>query len=242
MARGLQEGRVGLRPPRLRDATTWSWLRLRNEAWLAPWEPSSSEPWAVRHSVAAWPSALGSLRRLARAGVLLPFMITYDDELVGQLTVNNVVRGALRSRRSATGWTRAIANRGITTTAVAMATDHCFGPVGLHRVEVDIRPENVAQPPGRREARLPRRGPLRALPGHRRRLAGPRLVRVDRRGRPERAAPTASRTVRLTARPAPADPTRTVNQTSTLPRASRTGGLALASVITIVNRVTGGAR
>jgi [ribosomal protein S5]-alanine N-acetyltransferase len=139
----LQEGRVGLRPPRLRDATTWSSLRLRNEAWLAPWEPTSKDPWAVRHSVASWPSALGSLRRLARAGVLLPFMITWDDELVGQLTVNNVVRGALRSAQIGYWVDEGHANRGITTTAVAMATDHCFGPVGLHRVEVDIRPENV---------------------------------------------------------------------------------------------------
>ena len=88
---------MGLRPPRLRDATAWSALRLRNEAYLAPWEPTSVEPWAVRHSVAAWPSAHGSLKRLARAGLLLPFMITYDELLVGQLTVNNVVRGALRS-------------------------------------------------------------------------------------------------------------------------------------------------
>ena len=139
----LQEGRVGLRPPRLRDATTWSSLRLRNEAWLAPWEPTSSEPWAVRHAVASWPSALGSLRRLARAGVLLPFIITWDDELVGQLTVNNVVRGALRSAQIGYWVDEGHANRGITTTAVAMATDHCFGPVGLHRVEVDIRPENA---------------------------------------------------------------------------------------------------
>jgi [ribosomal protein S5]-alanine N-acetyltransferase len=139
----LQEGRVGLRPPRLRDATTWSTLRLRNEAWLAPWEPTSNEPWAVRHSVASWPSALGSLRRLARAGVLLPFMITYDDELVGQITVNNVVRGALRSAQIGYWVDQGHANRGITTTAVALAADHCFGPVGLHRVEVDIRPENV---------------------------------------------------------------------------------------------------
>ena len=29
-------------------------------------------------------------------------------------------------------------------TAVAMAVDHCFGPVGLHRVEINIRPENAA--------------------------------------------------------------------------------------------------
>jgi len=139
----LQEGRVGLRPPRLRDATTWSSLRLRNEAWLSPWEPSSSEPWAVRHSVASWPSALGSLRRLARAGVLLPFMITYDDELVGQLTVNNVVRGALRSAQIGYWVDEGHANRGITTTAVALATDHCFGPVGLHRLEATVRPENA---------------------------------------------------------------------------------------------------
>ena len=139
----LQDGRVGLRPPRLRDATAWSSLRLRNEAWLAPWEPTSGEPWAIRHSVASWPSALGSLRRLARAGVLLPFMITYDDVLVGQLTVNNVVRGALRSAQMGYWVDEGHANRGITTTAVALATDHCFGPVGLHRIEVDIRPENV---------------------------------------------------------------------------------------------------
>jgi ribosomal-protein-alanine N-acetyltransferase len=118
-------------------------LRLRNEAWLAPWEPTSSEPWAVRHSVASWPSAVGSLRRLARAGVLLPFMITYDGELVGQLTVNNVVRGALRSAQIGYWVDQGHANRGITTTAVALAADHCFGPVGLHRVEVDIRPENT---------------------------------------------------------------------------------------------------
>ena len=139
----LADGRVGLRPPRLRDGAAWSALRLRNEAYLAPWEPTSTEPWVVRHSVAAWPSAHGSLKRMARAGLLLPFMITYDEVLVGQLTVNNVVRGALRSAQIGYWVDEAHAGRGIVTTAVALATDHCFGPVGLHRVEVDIRPENA---------------------------------------------------------------------------------------------------
>jgi ribosomal-protein-alanine N-acetyltransferase len=37
-----------------------------------------------------------------------------------------------------------VAGRGITPTALALVIDHCFTGVGLHRVEVDIRPENTA--------------------------------------------------------------------------------------------------
>jgi ribosomal-protein-alanine N-acetyltransferase len=140
----LTYGRIGLRPPRLRDAPAWSALRLRNEAWLAPWEPTSPESWASRHAVSAWPSLLSSVRRSARAGVLLPFVVTYDDRFVGQLTINNVVRGALRSAQIGYWIDQGHAGRGITTAAVALATDHCFGRVGLHRIEIDIRPENVA--------------------------------------------------------------------------------------------------
>jgi ribosomal-protein-alanine N-acetyltransferase len=139
----LQDGRVGMRPPRLRDARAWSAVRIANEEWLAPWEPTSLEPWRSRHAASSWPSAVSSLRRLARAGIVLPFIVTYDDELVGQLTVNNVVRGALRSAQIGYWIDRGHAGRGIITTAVALATDHCFGPVGLHRIEIDIRPENV---------------------------------------------------------------------------------------------------
>jgi ribosomal-protein-alanine N-acetyltransferase len=115
---------------------------MRNEAWLAPWEPTSTESWGSRHAVAAWPSLLSSLRRLARAGALLPFVVTYEDRFVGQLTINNVVRGALRSAQIGYWIDQGHAGRGVITTAVALATDHCFGPVGLHRIQVDIRPEN----------------------------------------------------------------------------------------------------
>ena len=37
-----------------------------------------------------------------------------------------------------------IAGRGVMPTAVALATDHAFAKVGLHRIEVNIRPENAA--------------------------------------------------------------------------------------------------
>ena len=34
------------------------------------------------------------------------------------------------------------AGKGLTPTAVALASDHCYFTVGLHRIEICIRPEN----------------------------------------------------------------------------------------------------
>jgi ribosomal-protein-alanine N-acetyltransferase len=140
----LSAGPVLLRPPRLRDARTWSEIRLRNEAWLEQWEPTSPMTWAERNGVGAWPGLHAALRSSARKGTMLPFMITYGDRLVGQLNISNVVHGALRSCTVGYWVDGALAGRGITPTALALAIDHCFGAVGLHRVEVDIRPENAA--------------------------------------------------------------------------------------------------
>jgi [ribosomal protein S5]-alanine N-acetyltransferase len=137
-------GPVVLRPPRLRDARAWSEIRMRNEEWLAPWEPTSPLPWDERNSVGAWPALHSALRSSARKGLMLPFMITYGGRIVGQINVSNVVHGALRSCTVGYWVDGAMAGRGITPTALALAIDHCFGPVGLHRVEATVRPENLA--------------------------------------------------------------------------------------------------
>jgi ribosomal-protein-alanine N-acetyltransferase len=129
---------------RMRDAHRWSALRMRNEQWLAPWEPTSELSWAVRHSVASYPAMLSRMRRMARAGAALPWGLTYQDSLVGQLSVVNVVRGASQSAQVGYWIDRDHAGRGVMPVALALAVDHCFGPVGLHRLQVDIRPENAA--------------------------------------------------------------------------------------------------
>lgn len=133
-----------LRPPRLRDARAWSEVRLRNERWLEPWEPSSPHSWYDRNATGAWPAVHGALKRSAKQGTVVPFVVVYGDRFVGQVNVSNIVHGALRSCTIGYWVDAAVAGRGITPTAVALAIDHCFGPVGLHRVEIDIRPENRA--------------------------------------------------------------------------------------------------
>jgi ribosomal-protein-alanine N-acetyltransferase len=139
----LRAGPVLLRSPKLRDGRAWSEIRLRNADWLQQWEPSSTTSWVERNSVSAWPPLASALRKAGRAGTMVPFMITYGGRLVGQMNVSNIVHGALRSCTVGYWVDGAVAGRGITPTALALVIDHCFAAVGLHRVEVDIRPENA---------------------------------------------------------------------------------------------------
>lgn len=138
----LRVGPVGLRPIRLRDAAAWREVRQRNEAWLRPWEPTPPPP-SPAHEV-GFGSMVRFLRAEARAGRTLPFVVTWQDRLVGQLTVGGIAWGSLRSGHIGYWVDSAFAGRGVVPTAVALATDHCFGTVGLHRLEVNVRPENTA--------------------------------------------------------------------------------------------------
>ncbi|NEK85451.1 GNAT family N-acetyltransferase [Blastococcus saxobsidens] len=139
----LTSGPVELHPLRRRDAAEWSRVRLANESWLSPWEPTSPVPWSARHAPAAYRAMRRAVARRARLGTSLPFAVRVDGRLAGQVTVDNIVRGALRSGSLGYWIDRAVAGRGVASLAVALVCDHAFGPVGLHRLQADIRPENL---------------------------------------------------------------------------------------------------
>lgn len=79
----------------------------------------------------------------AREGRSLPFVIEVDGRFAGQVSVNNIVRGSAQFASIGYWIDAGLAGRGIVPRAVAMVIDHCFGPVGLHRIEICIRPENT---------------------------------------------------------------------------------------------------
>ncbi|MGH3840472.1 MAG: GNAT family N-acetyltransferase [Pseudonocardiaceae bacterium] len=137
-------GEVVLRPVRLRDGAAWSRLRLRDEDYLRVWEPESEGTWAERYTTLAWGVMCGGLRATARRGHALPYAVTLNGRFVGQLTLGNVVRGSLRSAWVGYWVESQVAGGGIGTAAVALAVDHAFGPVALHRIEATVRPENAA--------------------------------------------------------------------------------------------------
>ena len=136
----LADGDVGLRPLRRRDQTAWLALRAENAAWLEPWDATSPVP--ATGPAPTFGQFVRALNAQARSGQALPFAVTFRGELVGQLTVSSIVYGSLCSGSIGYWVSRHVAGRGIIPTSVALATDHCFGALGLHRIEINIRPEN----------------------------------------------------------------------------------------------------
>ncbi|HET9656338.1 MAG TPA: GNAT family protein [Kineosporiaceae bacterium] len=137
----LREGGVALRPMRRRDARRWRSVRAANAEWLAPWEATNPDP---AGPAPTYGQMVRAFAREARAGRMLPFAVDLHGELVGQITVSGLTGGSLRSGQIGYWVDRSVAGRGVIPTSVAMATDHCFFTLGMHRMEVNIRPENRA--------------------------------------------------------------------------------------------------
>jgi ribosomal-protein-alanine N-acetyltransferase len=138
----LREGSIELRPLRLRDAAAWREVRTRNARWLRPWE--ATLPLAEHDAPSTYGAMVRRLRSEAREGRSLPFALTVDGAFAGQVTVGGISRGSLLSAYVGYWVDERLAGRGVMPTAVALVTDHCFREVGLHRVEINIRPENSA--------------------------------------------------------------------------------------------------
>ena len=132
---------VVLRPLALDDAEVFQQVRRANAAWLEPWDATSPDPDAAPKSFA---ELVEQYEADAAAGRALPLAIEVDGRLVGQVNAGTIVLGSFRSFTVGYWVSRSVAGRMITPTAVALVVDHLLGAQGLHRVEVNIRPENRA--------------------------------------------------------------------------------------------------
>lgn len=136
----LTHGDISLRIIRHRDAKTIERLVLSNREWLRPWEATNP------HGPTSFDfkAQIRSLLRALENSEGIPFVIVYKDEIVGQLNVANILHGSVSSCVIGYWIAPEVAGLGITPTAVALAMDYMFKVVGIHRVEIDIRPENEA--------------------------------------------------------------------------------------------------
>lgn len=135
----LTDGPVTIRPIRVRDARNLERELMENRGWLRKWEatnPHGPMSFDTRASIR-------SLLSNARAGYGLPFLIEYNGELCGQINVSSISYGSVSSASIGYWVSERFAGKNITPVSVALASDYSFYNVGLHRIEICIRPENA---------------------------------------------------------------------------------------------------
>ncbi len=123
------------------DAPALAALRRANRRFLAGVEPERDESF---FTAAGQASMIEGLLLRAEAGLVVPCVIEVDGELVGQASVNDVVRGAFQSAHLGYWLSEDRTGRGIGTATVAAAVFIAFDEMGLHRLQADTLLDNVA--------------------------------------------------------------------------------------------------
>lgn len=123
------------------DAEELTALLLRSREHLRPWEPTRDDAFFtvdVQRELIT-----GSIDQHAD-GTALPLVISAGGQLVGRVTVNGIVRGALQSAFLGYWVDVEHCGRGVATAAVAAAVRIAFGELGLHRLQADTLLHNTA--------------------------------------------------------------------------------------------------
>ena len=131
---------VELRQLKKSDARKLQALLVKDRAWLSPWEATIP---GIRYPVDAR-DLVRNLLYQQRKGTGLAFIIEVDGTLAGQINVANILYGSVSSATVGYWIGKDFAGRGAMPIAVALTVDYLFDELGLHRVEIDIRPENEA--------------------------------------------------------------------------------------------------
>lgn len=139
----LHGRRVMLRQLTANDWPAWSEVRTRNEDWLRPWEPMRPDhqldPARDRETFEARCIARDRERQM---GVAAGFGMFVDDRVVGEVNLNNIVRGAHQSGSVGYWIDKAKAGNRYTAEAVIVLARFAFEQLRLHRLEICIVPRN----------------------------------------------------------------------------------------------------
>jgi [ribosomal protein S5]-alanine N-acetyltransferase len=137
--------RIMLRPLVAPDFAAWSEIRRRNNDWLTRWEPrrlrGAPDPAFDKEAFGARCSQRDRERQFGQS---YSFGVFVDQAVVGEVNINNVMRGAMQSCTVGYWIDEAKAGRGYTPEAVALILRFAFDELSLHRVEVNIVPRNIS--------------------------------------------------------------------------------------------------
>ncbi|NND75003.1 MAG: GNAT family N-acetyltransferase [Ilumatobacter sp.] len=136
--------RVMMRPLAAGDYQAWSDVRSRNEGWLTVWEPrrhpNLPDPITDR---SAFTSRCVQRDRDRANGTAFQFGLFVDQQIAGEVNLNNVIRGAMQSGTIGYWVDRRHAGQGYVAEGVVVLIQFAFEQLSLHRVEICIVPRNT---------------------------------------------------------------------------------------------------
>jgi [ribosomal protein S5]-alanine N-acetyltransferase len=126
----------------LADAAVLADLLRANREFLAPWEPLRGEAYFTE---AGQRADIERLLEQHNQGNALPSVILdHTGAVVGRITLNGIVRGALQSCSVGYWLSAAAGGRGLATAALRETMAVAFGELGLHRIQAETLLRNVA--------------------------------------------------------------------------------------------------
>lgn len=139
----LSRGTVTVRPPHLADGHRWIELRNANREILEQWEPTILH-WEKYHRLGTWKKIVRLSREKTHHARNWTFIIEYEGTMVGQVSLNNIVRGAILSVSCGYWLDKKYWGGNIATAATSIAIRYAFEVLGLHRVEATVQMHNIA--------------------------------------------------------------------------------------------------
>lgn len=126
--------RVYLRRPDESDAREWVSRTRESLALHRPWVfPPTTERGYLEY--------LKRIRSSAHEGYLV--CRKSDDRIAGVVNLNEIIYGAMFGAFVGYWGFEGLGGQGLMTEGLALVFDEAFGPLGLHRLEVNIQPTNL---------------------------------------------------------------------------------------------------
>ena len=124
------------------DAPVLAELQRVNRDYLAPWEPLRADGYFTE---AGQRAAIEQALTEHEQGRNLPCVILDEGTgIVGRITLNGIVRGAFQSCSVGYWVSHAVTGRGVATAALREIIGVAFGELGLHRIQGETLPDNLA--------------------------------------------------------------------------------------------------
>jgi ribosomal-protein-alanine N-acetyltransferase len=123
------------------DAKILTDLVCENREFLAPWEPRRDESF---YTIPGQQALIETVLEQHGRGYTVPHTILYDGQIVGRITLNDIVRGPFQSCNVGYWVVPAFNGRGVASAAVAHMAELAFVHLGLHRLQAGTLVHNLA--------------------------------------------------------------------------------------------------